>query len=195
MICSNIKSIQRVVTLVAALFVVGLTQPLFAQNDSLQGTPILVSSFTNLYQVNQNVYRSEQPSSRQFKALRDVGVRSVINLRHVFNDNIKLGSSGIVPYHLRINTWYLSREELVAALKLIQQAEKPVLIHCRHGSDRTGAVIAVYRMVFDNWTKEEAIKEFLAPNYGYHRDVFPKILQLVEAIDVEELKSELGVVG
>ena len=44
-------------------------------------------------------------------------------------------------------------------MKILRDAPKPILVHCQHGSDRTGAVIALYRILFQNMSKVEAIKE------------------------------------
>jgi protein tyrosine/serine phosphatase len=37
----------------------------------------------------------------------------------------------------------------------------PVLVHCAHGSDRAGVMIAVYRMAFQGWSAKKSQKEML----------------------------------
>ena len=66
-----------------------------------------------------------------------------------------------------------------------------MLVHCKHGSDRTGCVVAAYRMVFNNWSKEDAIQEFKDEKFGYHENMFPNLVNLLESIDVESLKTEV----
>ena len=43
-----------------------------------------------------------------------------------------------------------------------------ILIHCYHGSDRTGASIAMYRIIFENWSTEDALNEMKYGGYGFH---------------------------
>lgn len=45
-------------------------------------------------------------------------------------------------------------------------ANYPVLVHCRAGLHRTGCLMAVYRMEYDAWTKEEAIRELRRMGFG-----------------------------
>lgn len=44
-----------------------------------------------------------------------------------------------------------------------------VFVHCLHGQDRTGIVIAYYRVLFCHWTKADAEKEMLA--HGFHKEL------------------------
>jgi protein tyrosine/serine phosphatase len=76
-------------------------------------------------------------------------------------------------------------------LRLFRAAPKPVLVHCWHGSDRTGAVVATYRMVFQDWTREAAIDELINGGYGFHKATYPNIVKLLETIDVEALKTKI----
>jgi protein tyrosine/serine phosphatase len=58
-----------------------------------------------------------------------------------------------------------SDEEVSKILATLQDATVgPVFVHCMRGADRTGAVIAAYRMVHDKWTNADALKE--AKSYG-----------------------------
>ena len=54
-------------------------------------------------------------------------------------------------------------EGIRAALALMAQATPtfPVYVHCEHGSDRTGLLIALYRVVHQGWTREEANREWV----------------------------------
>ena len=45
--------------------------------------------------------------------------------------------------------------------------EGPVLVHCKHGADRTGCIVALYRIVFQSWSKEAAIDEMHNGGYGF----------------------------
>jgi protein tyrosine phosphatase (PTP) superfamily phosphohydrolase (DUF442 family) len=45
-------------------------------------------------------------------------------------------------------------------------ANAPVFIHCLRGRDRTGTMVAIYRIEVDGWTNEEALEEM--DRYGFH---------------------------
>ncbi|MBT6746049.1 MAG: protein tyrosine phosphatase, partial [Flavobacteriales bacterium] len=59
-------------------------------------------------------------------------------------------------------------------------------------ADRTGAAIAVYRMAIQGWEKQKAIDEFRNGDFGYHEELFPNILALLESIDIDALKKDLA---
>lgn len=166
---------------------------LFAQQQELSTHLIRTDNLENFYQVNAQLFRSAQITKKSTISLSGSGINSVINLRRWFNDNRELKNSQITAYHLPILTTKMDQEDVLNALKMISKAEKPVLIHCLHGSDRTGVVIAAYRMVFENWERNRAIAEFLQPEYGYHADLFPELLALLRALDLDFLKSQLAV--
>ena|ERR1051326_2717436 len=148
--------------------------------------------FDNLYQVNDELYRSDQPGSKGMKELQELGIKTVINLRNIRCDNNEARKTNLKLEHISINTRRISYEEIIASLKKIKESEKPVLVHCWHGSDRTGCIVAAYRMCACGWTKENAIREFLEPPYGYHQNIFPNILRLLNSIDVEKLKKDVN---
>lgn len=68
-------------------------------------------------------------------------------------------------------------EELKLAVKLIRiRKDGGIYVHCEHGVDRTGMVIAAYRILVQEWPVEQAIKEML--DNGFHRAYFYWIPQL-----------------
>ena len=155
---------------------------------------ISLSPFYNLYKVDDFVYRSEQPTPEGMKALDSMGIKSILSLRNILSDKSAAKGTKLTLCQYRINTWTISYQEVVASLRILIDVDKPVLVHCKHGSDRTGCVIAAYRMAVQGWTKEDAIKEFREGGYGFHEDWFENILVLLEGIDVDQLKAELGIV-
>jgi len=62
-----------------------------------------------------------------------------------------------------------------------------VLVHCLHGADRTGTMCAVYRMVVEGWSKEDAIKELTEGGYGFH-EVWENMKKWLDTVNVEELR-------
>lgn len=136
----------------------------------------------NFYEINENIFRSRQPSTKGMKELEEMGFKSVINLRHIKKDDEKASNTKLQLFHISINTWTLSQKELKKAVQQIKDAPKPTLVHCLHGSDRTGAAIAAYRVLELGWNKEDAIKELKYGGYGYHQFYFPHILWLIRSL-------------
>ncbi len=78
---------------------------------------------------------------------------------------------------------------MIEILKAINQSPKPILIHCWHGSDRTGVAVAMYRIVFQNWSKSQAINELMKPEFGHHYNVYPNIVKYIENVDIEKIRA------
>ena len=43
----------------------------------------------------------------------------------------------------------------------------PVLLHCKAGLHRTGVMSAIYRMEYDGWSREDAMRELKSHGFGY----------------------------
>jgi tyrosine-protein phosphatase SIW14 len=149
-------------------------------------------NFDNLFKVSDQLYRSEQPSTAGMLELEELGIKTVINLRAGHKDKKYIKHTALTSIEYPIHTKKINEEDLFWVLSAIKQAEKPVLIHCWHGSDRTGGSVAAYRIIDMNWTKKEAINEFRNGGFGYHEDWFPNILELLELLDVAQLKKKLS---
>ena len=162
------------------------------QAQALPFKQIEASNFHNLYKLNPNLYRSEQPSKKGMQDLQAMGIKSVVNLRRKHTDENKLKDLDLDLYNLPLKAGTLDVDDIFKALQTIQEAEKPVLVHCWHGSDRTGAVVAASRMVFEDWSKEQAIAEFTDSRFGYHKKMYPNLIPLLESLDIDLLKEKLA---
>ncbi len=146
---------------------------------------------TNLFKISDHIYRSEQPGSADWGELAGEGIVTVINLRHG-NTDVKANTLKRLNYiHLPMKAYCIKYEKMVECLKLINKSGGASLVHCLHGSDRTGCVIACCRMVFCGWTREKAIDEFLQEKFGYHHFWFPGIKKFLEEVDIEKLKKDV----
>ncbi|MXV13923.1 protein tyrosine phosphatase [Pedobacter sp. HMF7056] len=146
----------------------------------------------NFHQVDTGVYRSEQPGSTDFFEFEKTGIREVINLRRLRNDRKKAKNTKLALHHIPMKAAAINNAEVMKALTLIRDRKGPVLIHCWHGSDRTGMLVAMYRMVFQDWTKDDAINEMTKGNFGFH-SVYQNIVTYVRAADISAIKKELFV--
>jgi protein tyrosine/serine phosphatase len=127
---------------------------------------------------------------------RKLGIRTVVSLRSFHSDAELLKGSGIKSVRVRINTWDIADRQIVAALAAIRSAEQqgPVLLHCLHGADRTGLVTAMYRMLYQGWSKQQAMDELRHGDYGYH-SIWTNIERYVEQVDLERIGAAVNSAG
>lgn len=155
--------------------------------------PVIGTSLGNCFKVSDDLYRSEQPSESDLPDLQALGIRTVLNLREYHSDSPELAKAGLNLVHYPVAAGSLSDSDMVKILTLLRDAPKPVLVHCWHGSDRTGFTVAGYRMVLQGWTAEAAIDEFREGGFGYHRNFYPKIPKTLSGLDLNALRQRLGV--
>lgn len=143
----------------------------------------------NFYQISSNIFRSEQPNSRQMKYLDKLGFKTVVNLRKRHSDKAEIADTNISQVWLKMRAGKITDKQIIEILRAIHLSPKPLLIHCWHGSDRTGVVVAMYRLVFQNWTKSQAITELMKPEFGHHYNFYPNIVKYLENVDVENIRT------
>ncbi len=165
-----------------------------AQDDvyQLQVVPLELAGCSNLYKVNDRLYRGAQPEAEGFKELEKLGVKTVLNLRLSHSDRKLLEGAGLDYVHIEMQPWDAEYDEVKEALQIITDASKqPVFVHCKHGADRTGTVIAAWRLVADGWTKEKAIEEMTQGPFGFHK-IWRGLPKFIRNLDVEKLQKQLG---
>ena len=119
-----------------------------------------VQGVRNFARVSPVLYRGAQPTRAGFLALRDLGVKTIVDLRSVHSDAKRLKGTGLDHYRIRTNQWNPETEDVVRALKVILTPEhQPVFVHCQAGQDRTGLIVAVYQILEGGRSVDEAIKE------------------------------------
>ncbi|QIO05138.1 dual specificity protein phosphatase family protein [Acinetobacter shaoyimingii] len=148
----------------------------------------------NFYQVSSMLYRSEQPNEELKAEIQKHNIQVVINLRSRDHDQKVLSDMPLKLVHIPIQTWAINREDLLAIMQEIQRAKtnnQKVLIHCYHGSDRTGASIAMYRILFEGWKTEDAIQEMKHGGYGFHK-IWVNIEKLFSPENIKWTQEQLS---
>lgn len=156
-------------------------------------TKLKIEDTKNVYILSgKELYRSGQPDDEGFEDLEKKGLKSSLSLREYHSDKDEAEDTDIKLYHYKLAAGSVTEEELLDCLKIIQAAPKPILVHCWHGSDRTGVVCAAYRIAVQNWKIEDAIKEFTDGPFGFHETFYGNLPKLLKDIDWVAFKKKLA---
>lgn len=121
----------------------------------------------NLRQVGPGVWRGGQPTDEGWTYLLSLGLTSVVKLNEQSEGRDSPAFSG---YYDPIS---ISEQLLKVPTAKVDTAVSHIApgtyVHCSHGQDRTGIVVAVYRVKHDGWTKQRAEGEMLAN--GFHKEL------------------------
>lgn len=176
------------------LFPILFYSPALATNSNRPpewAVPMNVEGVNNLHKINEGLYRSAQPTKEGMKNLEKMGIKTIINLRAFHSDSDEIKGTGLLNDELSVKTWHIEDEDVVRVLRTINESESgPFLIHCQHGADRTGVMSAMYRIVVQGWTKDQAIKEMVDGGYGFH-SMWSNIIDYINDVDVEKIKREV----
>ncbi|HEY3938034.1 MAG TPA: tyrosine-protein phosphatase [Bryobacteraceae bacterium] len=124
----------------------------------------------NFGEVNDHLYRGGEPSLVGLEELAAQGVKLVIDLRENGKatdfEKIQVKKLGMKYVNLPLRPFSAPTQgQMEQALSLLLQSNsQTVFVHCRRGKDRTGTVIACYRIEHDRWTNSKALEE--AKEYG-----------------------------
>jgi tyrosine-protein phosphatase SIW14 len=128
-------------------------------------------SLPNFNMVNDQILRGGQPSDDGFKKLAERGVKTVVDLRWVDEHSIAHEKQIVETDGMRFVSVPMkgigapTPEQVSKALDVLEDSNNwPVFVHCRRGSDRTGTVLACYRISHDHWKNQKALEE--AKTYG-----------------------------
>ncbi|KPG99420.1 protein tyrosine phosphatase [Pseudomonas sp. RIT-PI-q] len=146
----------------------------------------------NLYQMSPTLYRSALPDQGAVSLLQKLKVATVINFLPE-SDSSWLSTPDIAQVQLPYRTNHVDDADVIKALRTIQAAEAkgPVLMHCKHGSDRTGLMAAMYRVVVQGWSKEDALSEMTQGGFGDSTHFKDGVRYMMQA-DVDKLRTALA---
>jgi tyrosine-protein phosphatase SIW14 len=144
------------------------------------GTPHGVQNFG---QVTSTLYRGAQPTSEGYRELKDLGVEIVVSFRQEKgeNEHERTAVEGQKMRFISIpwNAFRTPTDDQVRQYLEVIRANpgKKIFVHCQQGRDRTGTMVAVYRITAEHWCVESAVREMRA--YNYHHFWFPQLERYV----------------
>jgi protein tyrosine/serine phosphatase len=156
-------------TSVAAAFALALC----VSSVTLAQEKLKIQELPKLVQVNPNLYRGGQPKEGGIDLLKQMGIKTIINLRdsdeQSKSEEGEAKALGMKYFNIPLPNFDRPDNKIVSEiLSLITSAEnQPVFVHCRRGSDRTGTIIALYRIDYDGWTGDLAKAEAKRNGMGF----------------------------
>lgn len=155
--------------------------------------------WTNAAEIAPGVFRSNQPDARRLARMRAQGLRAVLYLR---------GTDGSAPYRaerqacatlgLQFHSFNMSAhrlppgDRLLALIDLFRRIERPFLLHCRAGADRTGLASAVYLLAIEGRSVAEA-KAMLSLRFGHWSWSSTGVLdQMLHHFEADQRDSGIG---
>lgn len=154
--------------------------------------PIGIEGVPNFYKVSDSLYRSGQPEGKGWKALKDLGIKTVINLRNDRSDQQEVTAAGLAYIVIPSRAEDVREPDVLRFLAIVSDpAGAPYLVHCHHGADRTGLMVAAYRVVIEGWDKDEAVREMKRGGFGFH-SIYTNISRFIKKINVGKFKASVS---
>ena len=147
--------------LLTALFI--LPETAWSAQRLRVSSPCQGATDCNFYRVNPKLYRSSQPYAASLREMvQRYHIKGVVNLQW-YGWSDKTYAQGLAVDEIDVPFWGLwhpsnIQDRVVTALRAIRRLQRkgPVLVHCNYGADRTGVVIAMYRVIYQGWTRQHA---------------------------------------
>lgn len=163
-----------------------------AERPATWAQPVAADGVHNLFRLTPGLYRCAQPDGPAMQQLEKMGIRTVINLRVLHNDHGELRGTALLNEELSVQPWHIEDEDVIRVLRLATDpAKAPVLIHCQHGSDRTGLMCAMYRIIVQGWSKTDAIQEMTDGGYGFWPG-WTNIVRYINQVDAPVIRAAVA---
>ncbi len=150
--------------------------------------PMELPGLPNLHKVSDSVYRGAAPTPEGIEQLKKLGIRTVVDLRDTGSPD-DLRGTGMTYVRIPATAWQAEEKDVVQFLQTVTDAGRlPVFVHCRRGADRTGMMSAIYRIVVQGWSKDQAIDEMTHGGFGFYSG-WQNLVRYIRDLDIERIKQ------
>ncbi len=149
-----------------------------------------IKGLDNFAKISDRLYRGEQPTKEGFNELKKMGIKAIVNLRCITSDRASIKGLGFQYVHINVRASHAEDEDVIDFLKVVEDPQNaPVFVHCMHGSDRTGLMVAIYRIMVQGWPQEKALAEL--PLFGFH-EMYQNIRKYIKSLDQAALRAKVA---
>jgi protein tyrosine/serine phosphatase len=181
---------KNLITITFAFLFVAAT--LNAATNRISAVALEKAGVPNFHRISDRLYRSAQPTAEGFAELERMGIKTVVSLRAFHSDKKKIGAKALRYENIDFKTWHPEQEDIIRFLKVVSDTNNaPVLVHCQHGADRTGTMVAIYRIAIEGWSKKDALAEMTSDNFGFHK-IWTNLVWYINRLDVDAVKKKAG---
>jgi protein tyrosine/serine phosphatase len=183
------------IVLVTILFITAATynsSQAVQNSTSVKAEQIDAKGLGNFYKVSDDIYRGKQPSAEGIAHLKEMGIKTIINLRTTDTDAKLLKKYDFNYVMIPMKAKNPQEEDVVKFLKTVADKNNgPVFVHCMRGADRTGFMCAMYRIVVQNWTKEAAIDEMINGGFKFS-PLCKNLADYINKLDIDKIRKEVN---
>ena len=150
------------------------SQPVVSVRDiGGPGEKLKIVGVPNAGKISDALFRGAQPSAQGLAELKKLGVTTIVDLRgnrgEVRWERSRAEALGMHFVNLPMLGWSTPGDAQVAQLlKLFDDKNQKIFVHCRYGEDRTGVMVATYRIAEQKWNADEALLEMNSFGFHYH---------------------------
>jgi predicted protein tyrosine phosphatase len=177
---SNTAVLNCALAIVATLFLNGCAvsatqEPALCANN-------LASPVANFCEVKPHaLWRGAKPDKAAAEWLIKSGVKTIVNLEWLFDDihtlhEAHFTDTGIYEVdYFNVKTWeplyafakQEADEDVIHFLAIAKQAKPPLYVHCRAGENRTGVMVAAYKIILEGQDSPAEIATVLKEMQSY----------------------------
>ena len=185
-------SLQAVLAIIGGLLISGAVSA--KSNSAFPNVRI-----DNFGQMDERFYRGAQPKERDFQALADLGIKTIIDLRDDAVSYEKRDAEAVGIKYINIpmsDSSYPKDEQIAEFLKIVDDpATGKFYVHCAGGRHRTGVMGAVYRYNYYGWDYDKVYKEmkdydfYTRWGHGAMKDYVADYWQKIQARSIHPIAS------
>jgi tyrosine-protein phosphatase SIW14 len=130
------------------------------------------NTIPNFQTVEGAVYRGGTPGASGVEALKQMGVKTILNLDNNSAESAlekkAAEAAGIRWISVPMSGFWQPKDATMnkALTTLADSSLRPIFVHCKHGEDRTGLAVGLYRVEYEHWQPAQAYEEM--KTLGFH---------------------------
>lgn len=145
---------------------------IFFSITTFAAEPKITIPIDEFQEVTDNFFRGARPEQAGLEALAKAGIKTIVNID---DDQEAIEAESILAKKLGIKMisiplsgfWSPKDEDVNQILTLVRNSQNyPLFLHCQYGQDRTGLIVGLFRVYFQEWSAQQAYDEMLEK--GFH---------------------------